>query len=417
MSPSIVRRADSFRRPRPLYATCDNGVEDLLAAELEALGADRVFPGHRGVGFFGDRQLMWAANVHSRIANRILVPVAEFPATDKETLYAGVERVNWTNWFRSNQTLAVDASSHRSALEHTGYMNQVTKDAICDRFRSEGQRRPSVDKRRPDIRINVRVQDDHCVVSLDSSGERLYRRGYRREAGDAPLKETLAAAILMRSGWNGTTALVDPMCGAGTFLVEGAMMALGIPPGLSRARKGHFAFAAWHGHRAPVYQKWLSELEASLPRPDIAPITGGDVDPEVLDRAVANAERAGVREAIELMRGPIGQARPPKGAPPGVVVVNPPYGKRLGRGEDLPQLYAELGRTLKFHFTGYTAFVIAADEAPANRIGLRANDRWPMRNGAVPCHLMRFELVAARGQGPHVPRVHGGRRPWDDPAQ
>ncbi len=386
---------DPFRNARPLYATCDSGMGDLVAAELTALGADKVFPGHRGVGFFGDRQTMIRANLESRIANRILLPVAEFPATDKESLYAGVRRVEWSRWFSEKQTIAVDASSHRSALNHTAFMGQVAKDAVCDHFRDQTGERPSVDKRSPDIGINVRVDRDHCIVSLDTSGRRLFRRGYRRESGDAPIKETLAAAILMRCGFSPDMVLVDPMCGSGTFLIEAALIATNTAPGWRRATAEGFGFMRFRGHDSEAFSGYLSDLDAQRTPFRPGSIIGADIDGAILEVCRRNLDRAQISHLVKIDRCALHNFALPSVVADGLrlVISNPPYGERLGRGEDLVRTYTQLGALLKREFRGGEAGLIVADDAP-KAIGLRPEQSIPMRNGSIDCHLLRLKLHA-----------------------
>lgn len=382
---------------RPMHATCDAGLEAVLAAELEALGAADVTPVPRGASFRGDRNILWRANLCCRVANRILLPIAEFPARDRDALYAGARRVDWLAFFGPRHTIAVDARSHRSHLQHTGFIAQVVKDAICDAIRSRTGRRPTVDRRRPDIPVNVRLVEDHCTLSLDSSGARLHRRGYRREAGEAPVRETLAAAILALAGWDGEEPLIDPMCGAGTFPIEAALKARRIAPGLLRLGPDGegFAFQCWRGHDREAFRRLASIVRAAARPVAPAPIVGSDVDEEVLEIARRNAERAGVITDVRFERRAVADAAPV--GPRGTVVVNPPYGERLGDREDLAGLYRALGDTLKQRFTGHTAWVLAGDLELAKRIGLRAEQRIELHNGPIECRLLRFDLYAGAG--------------------
>jgi len=392
---------DPFRTARPLYATCDTGMSDLVAAELTALGAQQVFPGHRGVGFFGDRQTMVRANLESRIANRILLPVAEFPATDRESLYDGVRRVDWSRWFDTGKTIALDASSNRSELSHTAFMGQVAKDAICDHFRDQTGERPSVDKRAPDVSINVRVDRDHCIVSLDTSGLRLFRRGYRRESGEAPIKETLAAAILTRCGWAADMVLVDPMCGSGTFLIEAALIATNTAPGWRRATAEGFGFMRLHGHDQEKFTQYLTELDAQRTPLRPGSIIGTDIDGAILEVCRRNLDRSRYSHLIGIERCALHNFKMPANAADGVrlLISNPPYGERLGRDEDLVRTYQQLGDVLRREFRGGEAGLIMANDAP-KALGLRPELTIPMRNGSIDCHLLRLKLHAT----PRPPR-------------
>lgn len=388
----MSRRPTPPSRPRPLYVTCDHGLEGVLADELTAAGATEVKAGHRGVTCLGDRRTMWRINLTSRVANRVLLPIAEFPARDRDQLYAGVKRINWPDWMEVRQTLAVDATSHESGMVHTGFVAQCVKDAVCDRFRLKGGRRPSVDRRSPDVRINVHLDRDHCTLSLDSSGERLHRRGYRTEAGEAPLRETLAAGILKLSGWDPRRPLVDPMCGAGTFLIEAALIARDIAPGLLRVGNIGFGFERWMDHDPVGFAAVTADVRARVRPKAPAPIVGGDVDLDVLRAAAENAQRAGVAADITVQVVELDALEPPRG--PGTVVVNPPYGERL-QPDDLPALYKRLGHTLKTRYTGWTAWVLVAEKTPAH-IGLRADKKLTLRNGPIPCELRAYPLTPAR---------------------
>ena len=390
-----LRRKDVFGEPRPMFATCDIGLEPALAASLEAIGATGIMPVQRGVGFVGDRELCWRINLESRVASRVLVPIAEFPAEDKDALLAGATEAPWSAWFQVSKTIAVDATSENSEMDHTGYIAQVVKDGICDHFRAVSGRRPDVDKKFPDIRVNARLENDRCIVSLDSSGVSLDRRGYRREAGPAPLRETLAAGCLFFSGWTPGKVLVDPMCGAGTLLVEAALIATKTPPGLGRGRRGHFSFTHWYGHRQARFEALLDELEDQIVEPEAA-IHGSDVDPEVLGHALRNAERAGVAEALTLAQQPVSAARPPAGVDDGVLLCNPPYGHRIGRADQLQALYATLGRTLKFEFGGWDVWLLVGDGAPVRNVGMSPAETVYLRNGPIECRLMQYEVFKGR---------------------
>ena len=404
-----IRRRDVFSEARPLYATCDAGLEQVLADELRALGVTEIHPGHRGVGFVGDREMLWRANLCLRVANRVLLPVAQFHAPDREALYAGARAVDWSQWFDLRKTFAIDASSNRSQIDHTAFASLVVKDALCDRFREEEDRRPSVDKRHPDVPINVRLDRDTCVISLDSSGPRLHRRGYRTEAGLAPLKETLAAGILRLAGWTPDVPLLDPMCGAGTFLLEAAMMARGLPPGLARVGGEGFAFTHWRAHRQAAFERLVEDLEDAAEDAAPAPIVGSDLDPDVLDVALRNAQRCGVESDVTLMRRTLGEATPPVAGRPGVLVINPPYGRRLGTPGSLDGLYSTLGFALKRRFAGWTAWVLVGEGAPVGRIGLRPTAKVPLRNGPIECTLLKYDLF--EGKAPETPSRERGARP------
>lgn len=389
---------------RLLHATCDHGFEAALADELVELGAHRVVAGHRGVAFEANREGLWRVTVGTRLANRILMPIAEFPAPDRRSFHAGVQRVYWHRWFSVDDTFAVDASAHRSAQDHTGFIAQVAKDAVCDRFRAEVGRRPSVDRDRPAVGINIHLDEDHCTVSLDAAGTRLHRRGWRSATGEAPLKETLAAGMLRLIGWTPELPLVDPMCGAGTFLIEAGLIARNIAPGLLRLASGPapsrwaaprageaegFAFERWADHDPVAFGHLVTELRDAI-RPGTATLAGWDIDAGALAAARTNARRAGVD--VQWAIGGLEQATAL--AAQGVVITNPPYGQRLAADE---ALYRALGDVLKQQFTGWTAWVFAANEAPIKSIGLRPTRKIPLRNGPIECRLCRYALYAGTG--------------------
>lgn len=393
--------SDPFRGPRPLYATCDAGLEPLLVEELRALGVpqERIHEGHRGVGFIGDRTLCWQVNLWSRVANRVLLPVAEFPATDRDSLYAGVRRVSWVNWFQTRRTIAMDASSHKSQLDHTAFIGQVAKDAVCDAFRDETGERPSVDKTDPDVPINIRIDQDHVIVSIDTSGQRLHKRGYRRETGPAPIKETLAAAMIKWSGWTPDLPLVDPMCGSGTFLIEAALIARNVAPGRLRLKRRGvgFAFQRLRGHDQSVFDKFLVAQRA-LEDDTVEPqLLGRDLDESALQLARRNAARAAVASFIELEHGPLIEAE--STGPTGVVITNPPYGERLGSEEDLRPLYRQIGHVFKHKFPGWTGWLIASYKAPYKAVGFKASTRRDARNGKIQCKVLSYEIYAGRRDG------------------
>ncbi len=393
---------NQFKRPRPFYATCDSGFEDLLARELELVGAVQVSPGHRGVGFFGTRDTMVRANLESFVANRILLPIAESQTVDRESLYAAARRINWDRWFGPDQTIAVDASSHKSELTHTAFIAQVVKDGVCDYFRDSAGRRPSVDRRGADVVINARIDRDHCVISIDTSGRRLFRRGYRRQAGDAPIKETLAAGILMRSQWSAGGVLIDPMCGSGTFLAEAALMATDTAPGFHRVSAEGFGFMRLRGHDRQAFDRYLEELDGRRVPLEKNRIIGADRDAAVLDYCRRNLDRLQISHLVGLRCAGIAQFKMPEDTPNGerLVVSNPPYGERLESAYDLSGTYREIGALLKREFRGSRAVLIVGDEAPKT-IGLRPESKRPMRNGQLPCHLLEFVIHAAAHPSGH----------------
>ena len=370
-------------------------MEGLLADELRQLGAANVTETRAGVGFQGDLSRAYRVCLWSRIANRVLLPLASFPAADPEQLYDGVMAIDWSEHLEVDGSLVVDFASVRSEITHTQFGAQKVKDAIVDRFRHDTGDRPSVDRDTPDLRINVFVFRDKATVNIDLYGDSLHRRGYRLEGAAAPLKENLAAAILQRAGWAEIArqggGLVDPMCGSGTLLIEGAMIAADIAPGIDRH---YWGFAGWKGHDADLWTALLADARkrrekglAKLPF-----IQGFDASAQAIAAAQDNAAHAGLGEYIEFSQRAIKDCAAPPPGPVGLVAVNPPYGERLGEHDELKPLYKELGDCLKAHYVGWRATVITSDPELGKAIGIRARHINTLYNGALECKLLRFEL-------------------------
>jgi 23S rRNA (guanine2445-N2)-methyltransferase / 23S rRNA (guanine2069-N7)-methyltransferase len=380
-------------------ATCPKGVEHLLAEELRALGADEVRDARAVVTFSGPLDVAYRACLWSRLASRVLLTMGEFPAATAEELYAGVAALPWERHVPAEGTLAIDVNGTTSGLTHTKFTAQKAKDAVVDRVRERFGTRPSVDLERPDVRLNIRLHKERATLSLDLSGEPLHQRGYRMpgEQAEAPLKENLASAVLVRAGWPEIAvkggALVDPMCGSGTLLIEGAMMASDQAPGLLR---DHWGFTGWLGHDDDAWHALLDEADerAEAGRETLPVISGSDSDPAAIAIAVACAKRAGFGSVIALEIREIAELAPPAGATPGLVVTNPPYGVRLGESEALAPLYAQLGERLLAGFDGWQAAVLTNDETLARAIGLRSHSAHTLYNGAIETKLYRFEVTA-----------------------
>ena len=380
-------------------ATCPKGAEHLLAAELAALGAGEVREGRAVVTFSGPLETAYRACLWSRCASRVLLTLAEFPAADAEALYAGTAALPWEEHVSPDGTIAIDAIGRTSALTHTGFVAQKAKDAVVDRLRERSGRRPSVDLERPDVRLNLRLRNERATLSLDLAGAPLHERGYRTpgEQAEAPLKENLAAAVLLRAGWPEIAAaggaLVDPMCGSGTLLVEGALMAADQAPGLLR---DYWGFTGWLGHDTAAWEALVDEADdrAERGREALPPIVGHDWDPQAAALALACAKRAGFGGMIDVSMAAVAGLVPPAGARPGLVVVNPPYGVRLGATDDLQGLYATLGAQLLAGFEGWQAAVLTDSDDLARAIGLRSSAAHALYNGAIPVKLYRFEVSA-----------------------
>lgn len=380
------------------FATCPKGMEGLLAAELLALGAQQARETVAGVYFEGALVTGYRACLWSRLANRILLPLTRFPGQDADALYQGLQQVDWAAIMRPEQTFSIDFSGESTAIRNTQFGAQRSKDAIVDWFQQRVGRRPSVERRDPDLRFNVRLTRQGIMLALDMAGGSLHQRGYRLQAGAAPLKENLAAAILLRADWPGMAArggaLIDPMCGAGTLLLEGAMMAADIAPGL---RRRHYGFERWQGHNAAQWQALVSDargraehgLRATLPE-----IRGYDADPQVVRRAQENIARAGLEAVVRVSCKSLAELKKPthKPLPQGLLVCNPPYGERLGEKASLQYLYRQLGETMLREFPGWQAAVFTADNELGRATGLRSHKQYKLWNGALASAVLLFDL-------------------------
>lgn len=385
------------------FASCPRGVESLLANELNALGASGVKETRAGVYFSGGIETLYRVCLWSRIASRVLMPIASFRAESPDELYSGARKIAWEEHLDPSGTLAVDCNVSDSAITHSHYAALRIKDAVADRFVEISGARPSVNLADPDIRINAHISKNRALISLDLSGGSLHRRGYREEGSRAPLKENLAAAILMLSGWAKIAArggmFLDPMCGSGTLVIEAAMIAADIAPGLMRR---HFGFLGWKGHDHAAWEVMLekahSRRKAGLKKAPV--VFGSDIDPAALRAAKGNVMRAGLENAVRLERRDISEISPL--AELGLLAVNPPYGERLGEAARLRPLYAELGMALK-KFTGWKAAVITAGSELAGCIAVEPQSRHKLFNGAIPCELLRFDFSRSAAVSTVVP--------------
>jgi putative N6-adenine-specific DNA methylase len=370
------------------FSPCPRGLEEVLRAELEALGALDVQAREGGVGFAGDLQLCYVVNLHSRIASRVLWRIAHAPYRDENDVYRVVAALPWRDHFAPERTIRVNVSASGSPLKSLDFVTLRIKDAVCDRFRADCGRRPSVDTANPDVRIHAYFDAATLSLYLDTSGEPLFKRGLRAAAGEAPLRENLAAGILRLAGWAPGTALLDPMCGGGTFLVEAAESALQRAPGSRRSfafeKLGSFEPARWAAVRA--------RAQANELPPQPLPIFGSDLYGSALKLARENLSRAGLEGVVQLKQANALEISAPAAA--GVLVANPPYGVRLGEQQTLADLYPRLGDALKQRFAGWRACIFTADLRLPKLIGLKPARRIPLYNGALECRLYVFELIA-----------------------
>ena len=369
------------------FATVARGLETLAAQELQEIGVTDPQPGFCGVAFEGDRELLYRVNLWARLPFRILMEVGEFRCRDADDLYSGIQRIDWQEYLDPELTMAVAATGKNRQLNHTHFTALQVKNAIVDQQRDRFQQRSNVDTQQPDVQINVHLNRDRATVSLDSSGSSLHRRGYRPAVGKAPLKESLAAALIYLSGWQPDQAFCDPLCGSGTLPLEAALIGLKRAPGLFREQ---FGFETWPTFDARLWkrlqQQAYTERLETLP----APIMGCDRDTTVVQQAQANAQNCEVEQEISLQTLELAAVTAP--ADTGVLLCNPPYGQRLGRDEDLGAFYKLLGDVLKQRFKGWTAFVLSGNKSLAKSIGLKSSQRLPILNGKLPCQLMKYEL-------------------------
>jgi len=380
------------------YAACPRGIENLLFAELDTLGATAVRETVGGVYFDGPLAIAYRACLWSRLANRVILPLASFEVSDAASLYQGVYGINWGEIFSSKETLAVDFSGENKEIRNTQFGAQKSKDAIVDWFQAHVGERPSVARKDPDIRLNIRLAKGKTHVGLDFSGGSLHRRNYRLQAGEAPLKENLAAALLLRADWPGMAArggaLIDPMCGSATLLLEAAMMAADIAPGLQRER---FGFERWRGHNPPQWHALLADARtraAQGKERQLPEMRGYDADPGVIRRAQENIARAGLGKVVRVTVKPLSELTRPThmSMPTGLIICNPPYGERLGDKDSLVYLYQQLGELMSREFTGWHAAIFTSEKELGRAIGLRSHKQYTLYNGTLPATLYLFEL-------------------------
>lgn len=361
------------------------GFEPLLAKELRDLGAGNIKEGVRNVEFFGDTGFMYKANLCLRTALKILKPIDSFNIVSEEELYRKVFQLDWSRFMDVSGSLAVDATVHSPYFKHTKYVALKTKDAIVDQFRKVTGKRPNVDVKTPDLRINVHIENKTCTLSLDSSGDSLHRRGYRRATNIAPINEVLAAGLLLQSGWHGQSDFLDPMCGSGTILIEAAMIACNIPPNLN---KKEFGFEKWKGWDVDLYEKIEASALKKI-REFNHKITGYDKAPSAIRKAVDNIKNANLSEFIEVgQRDFFKSEKQTKGHLH--LFFNPPYGERLEI--NMPEFYGKIGDTLKQNYPGTEAWFITSDMEAVKQVGLKPSRKIKTFNGKLEARLLKYEI-------------------------
>jgi putative N6-adenine-specific DNA methylase len=374
------------------FATCARGLEEVLGAELTALGCTNLTLAAGGVQFEGDQSLLYKSHLWLRTANRILLQLRSFPCRSPEDLYENLKKFKWETFFSNDQTFSIDCTiSGRNSpdLNHSHYARLKAKDALVDRLREKTGKRPDVNLENPDLRVILYIRDGNCTLNLDASGSSLHERGYRSDFADAPLKETLAAGILLLMDWRGDRPLLDPMCGSGTLLAEGALIAANIAPGLLREK---FLFMNWPDFYEPRWRQLVEEARAAQ-RP-VAPGTffGRDRSKDALKQTQFAFRKIGLGEAVDLLQQDFFSFTPPEVRTPGMLVVNPPYGERLGDVEELKPLYKHLGDSFKQKLKGWNAGVFTGSSELAKCVGLKTKRRIPLWNGAIECRLLTYEM-------------------------
>ena len=367
-----------------MIAKTFQGLEEVLAQELTALGANDIQIGRRMVSFSGDKEMMYRANFCLRTAIRILRPIKHFTAQNADEVYEQIKAIHWEDYLDTSKSFAVDAVVFSEEFRHSKFVSYRVKDAIVDYFREKTGKRPSVRINKPDMLLNIHIAQTDCTLSLDSSGESLHRRGYRQEAVEAPLNEVLAAGMILMTGWHGECDLIDPMCGSGTIPIEAALIARNIAPGVFRKE---FAFEKWVDFDRDLFDAIYND--DSQEHEFEHKIYGYDNSPKAHEIAMHNVKAAGVSKDIVLKLQPFQQFEQPKEK--SIIITNPPYGERISTN-DLLGLYEMIGERLKHAFTGNSAWILSYRDECFDKIGLKATQRIPLFNGALECEFRHYEI-------------------------
>lgn len=361
------------------------GFEEILAKELQQLGAQEVEIGTRMVSFKGDKGFMYKANLSLRSALKILKPIYHFRAFNDQSLYKGIQGIDWSKYLNANQTFVIDTTIHSDNFKHSQFVSQKAKDAIVDQFRDKFGQRPSIDKDFPDLRINIHIDRDQCSVALDTSGASLHHRGYRTATNIAPINEVLAAGMLLLSGWDGSSHFLDPMCGSGTILVEAAMIACNIPANINRKE---FAFEKWNDWDNDLFDQIIDALMKRT-REFHHTIVGYDKAPSAVQKAKDNVRNANLEDYITISQANFFETKK-ETVGPLHMVFNPPYGERLDI--ELERFYRELGDTLKNNYSNTNAWFITANLEALKYVGLRPSRKIKLFNGSLEARLVKYEM-------------------------
>ncbi len=372
-----------------MVATTMAGLEEVLAAELKKTGAREIEAHNRAVSFVGDKGFMYKANFTLRTALRILKPLHTFTINNADDLYNEVKKLQWDQYLSIEKTFAIDCVLNSDLFLNSQFPSLKAKDAIADYFREHagvpGGKRPNVDKENPDVLIQLHIFRNQCTVSLDSSGASLHKRGYRMEADRAPISEVLAAGLVLLSGWDKKSSLVDFMCGSGTILIEAALLAANIPPGYFR---NSFGFETWLDYDESLFKTIRESAIERISEQDFF-LYGCDISALAVEKAHENATAANVDDVLKIVKRDFKDMDPP--VPNGMVIINPPYGEKI-KEQQLGELYKDIGDVLKKRYKGYTAWIITSNKEAAKQIGLHASRRFTVFNGGLECKFMRFEL-------------------------
>ena len=367
-----------------LIAKTFMGLEPVLAKELTQLGANDVKIGRRMVSFTGDKEMMYRANFQLHTAIKILKPIRHFKANSADDVYEEIKKTDWTTYLDDNKTFAVDAVVFSEEFRHSKFVSYKVKDAIVDQFREKTGNRPNISVTNPDIRLNIHIAEDQCTLSLDSSGESLHRRGYRQESVEAPLNEVLAAGMILMTGWQGDTDFIDPMCGSGTLLIEAALIAKNMAPGLFRKE---YAFEKWPDFDAELFDAIYND--ESLERDFNHKIYGYDIDMKAVNTARMNVKAAGLSDVISVEQQDFKEFTQPQNK--SIMITNPPYGERIST-PDLMGTYKMIGERLKHQFKGNDAWVLSYREECFDQIGLKPSIKIPLYNGSLECEFRKYQM-------------------------
>lgn len=363
------------------------GLEELLEQELIDLGATKTRKLKRAVAFKGDKEILYKANLYLRCAISVLMPITKFRAKDETEFYWEIRKIDWFQYLDQYSTFIVDCTAVSKVFTHSHFMQLKCKDAIVDHFRSKHGRRPTVEKEQPNVKVNVHIRETEVTISLDSSSDQLFKRGYRSETGAAPMNESMAAALVLLSGWDKKCALIDPMCGSGTIITEAGLIARKVPAGKFR---DFFGFMGWKDFDSRLWRKVRKEA-FDAEEANHAPLFMSDLDEEVLQFARDNASGAGLRGVIKFREQDFFEGKPPRGVENGMIIMNPPYGQRL-KEEDLNDLYKRIGDKLKQDYTGFTAWIISSDLEALKHIGLKTSEKITLFNGPLECRFVKIDL-------------------------